>query len=170
MKRFKNLLFAIATIMPSFTANAKTITEKIQVDYDYQKLIDEATQARENAYAPNSNFKVGAALLTKDGKIFTGCNIEYTIPVLGLCAERTALAKAISEGYKDFKAIAVIANSPDPCAPCGVCRQALLEFSTDMDIVMTNIAGKIRIQKITELVPHYFSAKELEFNNQNPEK
>lgn len=142
---------------------------QFNVNYDYQNLIEKAKQAREKAYCPYSNFKVGAAILTKTGEIFTGCNVENVAHVPGSCAERTAIVKSVSEGYKEFKAIAIIANTNGPCSPCGVCRQAILEFGIDTDVIMTNLKGEIKIKKIKDLVPYYFSPAELEFNKANPE-
>ena len=92
-----------------------------------ETLIELAKAARENAYAPYSNFKVGAALLCRSGKVYTGCNVENAAYSPTLCAERVAFGKAISEGEKDFVAIAVVGNT-SPCTPCGVCRQVMAEF------------------------------------------
>lgn len=129
---------------------------------DGKKLLSEAKEARKNAYAPFSSFTVGAALLTKDGKIYRGCNIESSVMSPSLCAERVALAKAISEGEKEFTAIA-IAGAPsgedpkDPCYPCGVCRQVLSEH---VDIsafqVVTEENGKATTCTLEELLPKAF--------------
>lgn len=129
---------------------------------DGKKLLSEAKEARKNAYAPFSSFTVGAALLTKDGKIYRGCNIESSVMSPSLCAERVALAKAISEGEKEFTAIA-IAGAPsgedpkDPCYPCGVCRQVLSEH---VDIsafqVVTEENGKAATCTLEELLPKAF--------------
>ena len=91
------------------------------------ELMDKAIEAKKNSYSPYSHFKVGAALLTKEGKIFTGCNIESVSHTPTCCAERTAFFKAISEGYKEFEAIAVSGDT-EYCYPCGVCRQVMSEF------------------------------------------
>lgn len=93
-----------------------------------QELIEVAKAYRERAYAAYSHFKVGAAVLTKDGKVFGGCNIENASYPVTNCAERTAIFKAVSEGYREFAAIAIVADTPGPCSPCGMCRQAISEF------------------------------------------
>lgn len=106
------------------------------------KLLKAAILARKRAYAPYSKFKVGAALESADGKIFTGCNVENASYGATCCAERTALFKAVSEGVRSFKRIAIIADTKTPCPPCGICRQALFEFSPDMEVIMANTRGK----------------------------
>ncbi len=99
---------------------------------DYQQLIEMAEQARKNAYCPYSEFSVGAALLTEDGSVYTGCNVENAAFGPSNCAERTAFFKAVSEGVRDFKAIAIVGGKKEKeggyCAPCGVCRQVMAEF------------------------------------------
>ena len=129
---------------------------------DNEWLISEAKKARENAYAPYSCFTVGAALLTKDGKIYRGCNIESSVFSPSLCAERVALAKAISEGEKDFVAIAIVGapsgEAPvEPCYPCGVCRQVLSEH---VDIsafaVVVEEEGEARVCTLADLLPRAF--------------
>ncbi len=122
-----------------------------------KELIKRAELARENAYAPYSNFKVGAALLTKDGNIYTGCNIENSSYGLTNCAERTAIFKAISEGEEELKAIAVIADTEEPCSPCGACRQVLIEFGSDIEVIMANLKGDIVVKRIDELLWGSFS-------------
>ena len=125
------------------------------MDNQIELLIKEAKEARENAYCPYSKFKVGAALLTKDGKIFTGCNFENASFVAGSCAERTALGNAIVNGERQFKAIAICGGEA-PCMPCGVCRQALIEFG-DIDVYCVDAAGKTICQfRLTELLPGAF--------------
>lgn len=122
-------------------------------------LIDYAKDASKNSYSPYSNFKVGAALLTKNGKIYKGCNIENSSYSPSCCAERTAFVKAISEGEKDFKAIAIVGgtNSFDNfCLPCGVCRQVMSEFcDKDFKIYVTN-DKEIKEYKLDELLPFSF--------------
>ncbi len=120
-----------------------------------EKLIEMAKKARENAYAPYSNFKVGAAILTEDGKIFTGANVENSSYGLSVCAERVALFKAVSEGYRKFKAIAVVTDSEPPAYPCGACRQVLWEFG-DMEVIVANLKGDVRVVKLSELIPEGF--------------
>ena len=120
-------------------------------------LILEAISARDTAYAPYSNFRVGAALMTSGETIYTGCNIENSSYGLTCCAERVALFKAVSEGERDFKAIAVVSDSEEYCSPCGACRQVLAEFGEQILVYMSNNAGKYRVQKVSELLPAYFS-------------
>ena len=117
----------------------------------YKKLIDAASAAKENSYSPYSKFKVGAALLAKDGTIYCGANIENASFSATVCAERVALYKAVFDGKKDFTALAIAGDSP--AFPCGVCLQSLCEFS-DMDII---IVGKTtKKYKLSELLTHTF--------------
>lgn len=134
---------------------------------DYEKLINLAREAMEKAHAPYSKFKVGAALLTKRGKIYTGCNVENVSHSPTNCAERTAIFKAVSEGEKEFKAIAIISNSPKPTAPCGSCRQVLYEFGEHIKVIMTNLNGKILKKSINELLPFAFDAEDVGGKNGN---
>ena len=117
-------------------------------------LLAAAKKAREQAYAPYSEFTVGAALLTKNGKVFVGCNVENASLGLTVCAERSAVAAAVVGGEKDFEAIAIVANSKKPALPCGACRQVLAEFSPSMKIVVgTTTAGKQEQFSLTTLLP-----------------
>lgn len=125
-----------------------------------ENLIEVAKKYRENAHAPYSKFKVGAAVLTSSGKIFGGCNIENASYPAGICAERTAIFKAVSEGEKIFSAIAIIANTDEPCAPCGICRQVMAEFKISK-IIMTNLKGNTKIVTLDEILPFAFSDKDL---------
>lgn len=125
-------------------------------ELEIQKLMDCAIKARENAYSPYSHFAVGAALLCEDGTLFEGCNIENASYGLTNCAERTAIFKAVSEGYTTFKALAVVADTEGPCAPCGACRQVMAEFKIPL-IIMGNLMGNIKIVTIEELLPFSFS-------------
>lgn len=121
------------------------------------RLIREAKIARERAYAPYSNFKVGAALYTKSEKIYHGCNVENVSYSLTCCAERVAIFKAISEGEKEFLALAVIANTDQPVSPCGACRQVMSEFFTDdVEIYLANLSGKVKKTTINDLMPNEF--------------
>ena len=120
------------------------------------KLIAEAKMAREKAYAPYSNFKVGAAVLTSNGKIFSGCNIENSSYGLSICAERAAIFNAVSSGYKKFTKIAVVTDSEPPSSPCGACRQVIFEFGDDIEVIMANLKGDIKIMKIDELLKDGF--------------
>jgi len=131
------------------------------VKEEYKKLINEAEKARKRAYTPYSKFKVGAAVLSVDGKIFTGCNIENASFGLAVCAERVAIFKAISEGSTKFKGIAVIGNTDKPCSPCGACRQVISEFGEDILLIMANLKGDVKIKKIKELLPEAFGKTDL---------
>lgn len=124
-------------------------------------LIKEALKAKEKAYVPYSNFHVGAALLTEDGELFTGCNIEIASYSPTICAERTAIFKAISEGHKKIKEIAVVGDS-HYSYPCGVCRQVLREFGSDATIYVANSEEDFREYKLEELLPNSFGPDDLE--------
>ena len=126
---------------------------------DNEYLIKKAHEAKEFAYAPYSNFKVGAALLTKDGKIFTGCNIENGSYGATNCAERTAIFKAVSEGYKHFEKIAIVSSGGEFTMPCGMCLQVMSEFMLDADIILSNDSGEIKILKVKDFLPHSFVLK-----------
>jgi cytidine deaminase len=127
-----------------------------------EQLIKEAKTAREMAYTPYSKFNVGAALLTNDGKIYRGCNIENAAYSMANCAERTAIFKAISEGDKNFVAIAVVADTKRPVPPCGACRQVIAELCPkDMKVILTNLQGDIEELTVNELLPGAFSAEDL---------
>lgn len=125
-------------------------------ELEIQKLMDCAIKARVNAYCPYSHFAVGAALLCEDGTLYEGCNIENASYGLTNCAERTAIFKAVSEGHIKFKALAVVADTEGPCAPCGACRQVMAEFKIPL-IIMGNLMGNIKIVTIEELLPFSFS-------------
>ncbi|HXL03729.1 MAG: cytidine deaminase [Firmicutes bacterium] len=124
-------------------------------------LIAYARDAREHAYAPYSRFKVGAALLGRSGKVYTGCNVENASYPAGTCAERCAVGKAVSEGEREFTDIAVIGDSEGPCAPCGICRQVLSEFNPYMRVIMTNLRGDTRVCAVSELLPGAFAKTDL---------
>ncbi len=124
------------------------------------RLIAEAKAARENAYAPYSNYKVGAALLTEDNKIFGGCNVENTSFGLTICAERNAVANAILNGARSFSAIALVMDDEPPVTPCGACRQVLAQFSTELHIISVNLKGHRLDFYLSELIPHLFEFKE----------
>jgi len=123
---------------------------------DEQKLIDAARAAREKAYAPYSNFRVGAALRTKAGKIYSGCNIENASYGLTLCAERTAIFKAMSEGEREFDAIAVVCDTEKLTPPCGSCRQIIWEFCGDVPVILANLKGKVERETAAKLLPRPF--------------
>ena len=129
-----------------------------------KSLLELAIEARKGSYSPYSNFKVGAALLTRSGKVYTGCNIENAAFSPTVCAERVAIFKAISEGERDFVAIAVVGGAsedPDPSvAPCGVCRQVLAEFcDKDTPVFIGNSRGEIAETSLGELIPYTFKLK-----------
>jgi cytidine deaminase len=128
---------------------------------DYQILAEKAVLAKQNALPLYSKFHVGAALRTTEGKIFTGCNIESSSYSLTICAERTAIFKALSEGEKNFTAIAIAGDSTDFCPPCGACRQVILDLCGDIDVVMVNPGNQIKIVKASGLLPFAFGDKDL---------
>ena len=119
-------------------------------------LIDASLEARLNAHAPYSHFLVGAALEDKDGRVFTGCNVENATYGLSVCAERVAVFKAISEGARKFQRIAVAADTQDLTPPCGACRQILWEFCGDIEVTLTNLHGKTETLQLRELFPRPF--------------
>ncbi len=127
---------------------------------DKRELIKKALEAQKKAYVPYSNFHVGAALITEDGEIFTGCNIEIASYSPTLCAERTAIFKAISEGHKKIRAIAVVGDA-DFTYPCGVCRQVIREFGKDAIIIIANSEDEYREYKLNDLLPHSFGPEDL---------
>ncbi|MDP4087179.1 MAG: cytidine deaminase [Bacillota bacterium] len=127
-----------------------------------KELLKEAVKAREFAYVPYSGFKVGAALVTKDGQIFHGCNIENAAYSVTNCAERTALFKAYSEGVTKFETLVVTADTEGPVAPCGACRQVISELcDPEMEVILTNIKGDIQRTTVKDLLPGAFSPKDL---------
>ncbi|MEF9951682.1 MAG: cytidine deaminase [Clostridium sp.] len=128
---------------------------------DNKILVDEARKAMEFSYSPYSKFRVGAALLSNDGKVYRGCNIENASFGGTNCAERTALFKAVSEGSKDFTKIAIISDSEDYISPCGICRQVLAEFGLDMEVIMAKNNGQYKMMKIRELLPLAFTGEDL---------
>lgn len=126
-------------------------------DVNDDKLIEMAKNAREMAYTPYSDFKVGSALLTTDGKIFTGCNIENSSFSPTICAERTAIFKAISEGSTSFTKIVVITGDDHPSSPCGVCLQVLSEFvDNNFEIILTNLNGDMERTTLIQLLGRPF--------------
>ncbi|RDU35249.1 cytidine deaminase [Neobacillus piezotolerans] len=128
-----------------------------------KELIQEAIKAREFAYIPYSKFAVGAALLSKDGQVFRGCNIENAAYSMTNCAERTAIFKAVSEGITEFKAIAIVADTDRPCSPCGACRQVIAELcGPEVDIILTNLKGEVLRVRSEDILPGAFLPKDLE--------
>jgi len=128
---------------------------------DYKLLASKAVEAKSKALPTYSNFHVGAALITKDDKIYTGCNIESSSYSLTICAERTAIFKAISEGERKFKALAVAGDTEGFISPCGACRQVINDLCGEIDVVMVNSKNKTKVMKASELLPFAFSDKDL---------
>jgi cytidine deaminase len=126
-----------------------------------EKLIAAARAARENAHAPYSNFRVGAAVRAKSGRVFTGCNVENASYGLTCCAERVAIFKAISEGERGFDAIAVVTDTETLTPPCGACRQIIWEFCGDAEVVMANLKGKVERERAGKLLPRPFDSSHL---------
>jgi cytidine deaminase len=125
---------------------------------EYDSLIAVAKQARKNAYAPFSNFRVGAALRAKSGRVYTGCNVENASYGLTCCAERVAIFKAVSEGERGFDAIAVVADTDVLTPPCGACRQIIWEFCGDIPVILANLNGKMEQERAGELLPRPFDS------------
>jgi len=127
-----------------------------------EELIQKATDMLDKAYVPYSNFPVGAALLTKEGEVFLGCNIENASFGLTNCAERTAIFKAVSEGKMEFDYLVVTGDTDAPISPCGACRQVLAEFcSPDMPVLLTNNKGNKQITTVGELLPGAFKSEDM---------
>ena len=127
-----------------------------------KQLVAKAFEMLERSYAPYSHFPVGAALLCTDGTVFTGCNVENAAYGSTICAERTALLKAVSEGHKDdWQAIAIAGRGEDYCWPCGSCRQMLYEFSPDLKVLVARGDGEFVTTTLAELMPHGFGPKSL---------
>lgn len=122
------------------------------------KLVETARLAAERAYAPYSGFCVGAAVLTKDGEVYSGCNVENVSYGLTICAERTALVKAVSEGHRDIRAVAIYADTEQYCSPCGACRQVIAEFGPRITVIQANKYGEYITSTIEELLPGGFNA------------
>jgi len=126
---------------------------------DASALVAAARAARERAHAPYSRFKVGAALETVTGEIITGCNIENATYGLTLCAERVAVFKAVSEGHREFRRVAVVADTTEPTPPCGPCRQILWEFGGDLEVVLANLVEVKANHRLSALLPHPFDGR-----------
>jgi cytidine deaminase len=124
-------------------------------------LVVLATEARLKAFAPHSHFLVGAAVEAEDGTLISGCNVESASYGLTMCAERVAVFSGVVRGYRCFKRIAVVTDTPVPTPPCGACRQILWEFAPDAEVVLANLAGMVLRFTVRELIPHAFDAKQL---------
>jgi cytidine deaminase len=129
-------------------------------EWSREKLVAQAGEARQRAYAPYSGYRVGAALLTKSGRIYTGCNVENAVYPLCTCAERVAVVKAVSEGEQEFDALAVATENGG--APCGSCRQTLREFGEDIVVLIADATGAYRETTVAELLPDSFGASDLD--------
>ena len=122
-----------------------------------KELCQKAMDMMEVAYCPYSHFPVGAAVECSDGSVFTGCNIENAAYGAGICGERTAMSKAVSEGHHDFVRIAIAGKSDDFCVPCGICRQFMMEFAPNMEIICLNGKGESKKFTLPELLPYGFN-------------
>lgn len=127
-----------------------------------QELVSKAKAASQNAYAPYSKFRVGAALECGDGSVFTGCNVENAAYGLAICAERTAMVKAVSEGHRDFARLGIYcADTEDFGMPCGQCRQFMAEFNLDMEVIIGRPDGETQSYLVRDLIPHAFTPADL---------
>jgi cytidine deaminase len=127
-----------------------------ETDLSDEKLLEIAKNATRNSYAPYSNIHVGAVIVTEDGKIFTGTNIENSSYGLSICAERVAVFNAVSNGYRKFKKIAIITSEGKGIMPCGACRQVLAEFSENTEVITLDKEGNVIRFKLNDLLPHAF--------------
>lgn len=126
---------------------------------DWQPLIDAATEIRQRAHAPYSRYRVGAALLAQDGRLFAGANVEFGIPALGVCAERAAMVDALTSGARAFEALVVVTESSPPASPCGLCRQTLVEHADDLPILLVSTSGERHELRLSDLQPRPFRFK-----------
>lgn len=134
------------------------------MDNKTKELVEAAEKARENSYAPYSKFRVGAAVETKAGKIYSGCNIENASYGITVCGERVAIWKALSEGEREFSQIAVVVDTEELTPPCGVCRQIIWEFCGNIPVTLANLSGKIETLMMEDLLPRPFGNRFLEQN------
>lgn len=130
-------------------------------DIDWDELIDAALKVRENAYAPYSKYRVGAAILASRGRIFLGCNVENAAYPVCICAEQAAIGAAVAAGCNRFKAIVVATAGPKPAPPCGMCRQALSEFGPNLEVLLVSPDGKREEWELAELLPGAFQSETL---------
>ena len=132
------------------------------MDEKIARLLGLAIEARKNSYSPYSNFPIGAALLCKNGEIYTGTNVENASYGLTNCAERTAIFKAVSEGVREFDTMVVVADTERPIPPCGACQQVILEFGEDIQVILANLKGDYQQYQIKDLLPGAFNRKDME--------
>jgi cytidine deaminase len=130
----------------------------VSLTLEQEELLQAAREARENSYAPHSRFRVGAAVRSSSGKIFGGCNIESDSYGLGACAERVAVLKAVSEGDRHLKAVAVVTDARTPTSPCGACRQILWEFCGDIEVILATTDGDVEVHRLASLFPRPFAS------------
>lgn len=120
------------------------------------ELVEAAREARRQAYAPYSAFSVGAALRARNGRVFTGVNVENASLGLSICAERNAMFHAVAEGARDFEAVAIVAGDGEPTTPCGACRQVLVEFAPGLRVVLASTTGEVAVYALSDLLAHPF--------------
>lgn len=128
----------------------------MSLDEDEKELVERAREARDAAYAPYSDFQVGAALEAADGRIFTGCNVENASYPVGMCAEQAALGSAVTGGARTFRRLTLVTAGRSPASPCGRCRQALAEFGTELEVVSVGQGGEVRRWALGGLLPESF--------------
>ncbi len=126
---------------------------------DDDQLVEHARDAQKNAYAPYSEFNVGAALLTEDNQVFSGCNVENATFGATICAEQTAVFNAVCHGARQFTKIAIVTDNDAPVMPCGICRSVLFEFSPDMEIIAVGSSGRMEKIRLSQLYPKGFRLK-----------
>ena len=128
----------------------------------YKQLAKRAQAARQHSFSPYSRFRVGAALLSKSGKVYTGCNVEISSFGLTMCAERTAMFKAISEGERHFTAIAVATDEDRFISPCGACRQVIIDLAGNIECILSDNSGAVKVIKMSDLLPYPFTPEDLQ--------
>jgi cytidine deaminase len=133
-----------------------------------QALLTAARTVRANAYAPYSGFEVGAALLGKSGKVYIGCNVENASYGATICAERSALLRAIADGEREFTALAIVGGTEKPASPCGICRQFLSEFGTDLQLIMAAPSGEVVEARLGDYLPESFGPADLAIAKERP--
>ena len=143
------------------TAGTVRPAEAPRDDHETRMLRERATAAMDRAYAPYSAFHVGAALLASDGSVTEGCNVESAAFPAGTCAERVALGAAVVRGLRGFRAIVIVTSAEEPTPPCGMCRQALVEFSPELEVISVTRSGKEARWRLSDLLPHAFSPRSL---------